>query len=97
MIHYIKEAGCVEADDKAYPGNSQLYTSKGKDWIARTNAHLKTFIPQTLQGIVSLGGVEGMTTQEEADELSALAEKELTGRKIHYLFVRAWGRKPEAS
>ncbi|KAI8632711.1 hypothetical protein F5Y19DRAFT_418601 [Xylariaceae sp. FL1651] len=97
MLHYIKEAGCVECDDRAYPGNAQLFTQYGKDWIARTNGHLKSFIPQTLRGIVELGGVEGMATQEEADELVAMADKEFGNRKIHYLFVRAWGKNPEAS
>ncbi|KAI3318859.1 hypothetical protein HD806DRAFT_511177 [Xylariaceae sp. AK1471] len=97
MLHYIKEAGCVECDDKAYPGNALLYTDKGKDWNTRTKNHFKTFIPQTLRGIVSLGGVEGMATEKEADELIAEADKDFVDRKIHYLFVRAWGKKPEAS
>jgi len=74
-----------------------LYTDKGKDWIAQTNSNFKAFIPPTLRGIVSLGGVEGMATETEADELIALADKELGDRKIHYLLVRAWGKKPEAS
>ncbi|KAI0903410.1 hypothetical protein F4823DRAFT_618674 [Ustulina deusta] len=96
MIHYLKEAGCVECDDKAYPGNSQLYTHNKEDWISRTNVHVKMLADQSLRGIISLGGVEGMTTQEEADELLASFEKEFGNRKIHYLFIRAWGRKPEA-
>lgn len=94
MASYMREAGCIDCDDKAYTGNSQLYTHRGKDWIARTNGHFKTFIPQTLRGIVSLGGVEGMSTPEEAEELIAMAEGEFGDRKINYVFVRAWGRKP---
>jgi hypothetical protein len=97
MVHYIREAGCVECDDKAYAGNSQLYTGKKKDWIARSNDQIQAFTLSTLQGIVSLGGVEGMTTQQEADELIAEAEKEFGDHKIHYLFMRAWGKKPETS
>ncbi|KAI1421795.1 hypothetical protein F5Y12DRAFT_765953 [Xylaria sp. FL1777] len=96
MIHYLKEAGCVECDDKAYPGNSQLYTRNKDDWIARTNFHVKALADQSLRGIISLGGVEGMTTQEEADELLTSFDKEFVDRKINYLFVRAWGRKPQA-
>ncbi|KAI1272153.1 hypothetical protein F5Y07DRAFT_392211 [Xylaria sp. FL0933] len=96
MIHYLREAGCVECDDKAYTGNSQLYTHNKDDWIARTNFHVKALAHQSLRGIISLGGVEGMTTQEEADELLAAFEKDFGNRKIHYLFVRAWGRKPQA-
>ncbi|KAJ8131606.1 hypothetical protein O1611_g2019 [Lasiodiplodia mahajangana] len=94
MIQYLKEAGCVECDDRAYPGNSQLYTSNGKNWVERMNAHARTFTAQTIRGIVSLGGVEGMTTEEEADELITLLNKELAGRQISHLFMRAWGRKP---
>ncbi|KAI1129266.1 hypothetical protein F5Y10DRAFT_238578 [Nemania abortiva] len=96
MIRYLKDAGCVECDDKAYPGNSQLYTDNGKDWVERMNAHASTFTVQSIRGIVSLGGVEGMTTEEEANELIALLRKELPGRQISHLFVRAWGRKPTA-
>ncbi|KAH8168139.1 hypothetical protein CIB48_g27 [Xylaria polymorpha] len=80
MASYMREAGCIDCDDKAYTGNSQLYTHRGKDWIARTNGHFKTFIPQTLRGIVSLGGVEGMSTPEEAEELIAMAEGEFGDR-----------------
>ncbi|KAI0431740.1 hypothetical protein F5Y09DRAFT_303708 [Xylaria sp. FL1042] len=96
MVHYLREAGCVECDDKAYPGNSQLYTDKKEDWVARTNFHVKALADQSLRGIISLGGVEGMTTQEEADEMLAAFEKDFGDRKIHYLFVRAWGKKPQA-
>lgn len=87
----------MECDDRAYPGNAQLYTANGKDWISRMNSHANTFTAQTIRGIVSLGGVEGMTTEEEADELIALLDKEIPGRQISHLFVRAWGKKPPAS
>ncbi|KAI1359099.1 hypothetical protein F5Y08DRAFT_320453 [Xylaria arbuscula] len=95
MVHYLNEAGCVECDDKAYPGNSQLYTHRKKDWIARTNFHVKALADQSLRGIISLGGVEGMTTHDEMNELLAAFNRDFGDRKVHYLFVRAWGRKPE--
>ncbi|KAI1309560.1 hypothetical protein F5Y03DRAFT_348001 [Xylaria venustula] len=94
MVHYLKGAGCVECDDKAYPGNSQLFTRNREDWIARTNFQAKSLADQSLRGIISLGGVEGMTTQEEADEMLAAFDNDFGDRKVHYLFVRAWGRKP---
>ncbi|TGJ79736.1 hypothetical protein E0Z10_g9028 [Xylaria hypoxylon] len=97
MVHYIKEAGCVECDDKAYPSNSQLYTRERDSWISRSNVHVKALAEQSLRGITSLGGVEGMTTQEEVDELLASFDKEFGDRKIHYLFIRAWGRKPQVA
>ncbi|KAJ3579230.1 hypothetical protein NPX13_g1340 [Xylaria arbuscula] len=94
ILHYIKEVGCVECDDKAYTGSSVLYTDKGKDWIAQTNANFKAFFEPTLRGIVSLGGVEGMATDADVDEVLALANEEFRDRKIHYLLLRAWGKKP---
>ncbi|KAI1357939.1 hypothetical protein F5Y08DRAFT_333515 [Xylaria arbuscula] len=94
ILHYIKEVGCVECDDKAYPGSSVLYTDKGKDWIAQTNANFKAFFEPTLRGIVSLGGVEGMATDADVDEVLALANEEFRDRKIHCLLLRAWGKKP---
>ncbi|KAI1326791.1 hypothetical protein F5Y16DRAFT_374048 [Xylariaceae sp. FL0255] len=98
MVKYIKDAGCEECGDKAYAGHSQFYTQNAKDWVERTNTHFDTFIPQTLRGIVSLGGVEGMTTQKDVDALVAEANRDFGGRdrKIQYLFMRAWGRKPGA-
>ncbi|KAI1352736.1 hypothetical protein F5Y01DRAFT_324023 [Xylaria sp. FL0043] len=96
-LNYVKKAGCVDCDDKAYPGSAVLYTDKGKDWIAKTNSNFKAFFAPTLRGIVNLGGVEGMSTEAEADELVALADKEFKDRKIHYLLIRAWGRKQGTS
>ncbi|KAI0968936.1 hypothetical protein F4678DRAFT_441999 [Xylaria arbuscula] len=94
MVQYLREAGCVECDDKAYTGNSQLFTRNREDWIARTNFQAKSLADQSLRGILSLGGVEDMTSQEEADEMLASFDKDFGDRKVHYLFVRAWGRKP---
>ncbi|KAI1182472.1 S-adenosyl-L-methionine-dependent methyltransferase [Nemania serpens] len=96
MKYYMQQAGFVDCDDKAYPGASQLYTHDPKEWISRMNEHSKMFVAQTIRGIVSLGGVEGMTTEQEADELIALLHEELPGRKLSHLFVRAWGKKPTA-
>ncbi|KAI1259441.1 hypothetical protein F5Y18DRAFT_433251 [Xylariaceae sp. FL1019] len=96
MVAYIKEAGYTECGDRAYPGGSQLYTRQ--DWLERSHRQVMTFIPQTLRGIVSLGGVEGMETKEQVDELVAELRKDFVGdRKVHPLFMRAWGKKPEAS
>ncbi|KAI1749330.1 hypothetical protein F4782DRAFT_549865 [Xylaria castorea] len=97
MQYYLKQAGCVECGDKAYPSSAQLFTDKKKDWTARMNLQIRTLTAQTLTGVVKLGGVEGMTTEEEAAELIALCQKEFVDRKVHMVFTRAWGRKPEAS
>ncbi|KAI1810827.1 hypothetical protein GGS20DRAFT_579569 [Poronia punctata] len=97
MRHYMEKAGFVECDDKAYPGNAQLYGKYGTTWIDRTNRLFKSFIAQTLRGIVSLGGVEGMSREEEAEELIRQCNDEFGNRKVHYLLVRAWGRKPATS
>ncbi|KAI0508254.1 hypothetical protein F5B22DRAFT_659718 [Xylaria bambusicola] len=96
-LSYIKEVGCIECDDKAYPGSAVLYTDKGKDWIAQTNSNFTAFFEPTLRGIVSLGGVEGLTTDADVDEVIALADQEFGNRKIHYMLLRAWGKKPATS
>ncbi|RYC60683.1 hypothetical protein CHU98_g5525 [Xylaria longipes] len=95
MQYYLKQAGCVDCDDKAYPSSAQLYTDKKKDWTARMNLQIRTLAAQTLTGIVHLGGVEGMATDEEAAELIALCQKDFVDYKVHMVFNRAWGRKPE--
>ncbi|KAI1112122.1 hypothetical protein F5Y14DRAFT_423221 [Nemania sp. NC0429] len=94
MRHYIQQAGFVDCDDKVYPGAAQLYTHNAKDWVSRMNAHTKTFTAQSIRGIISLGGVEGMTTEQEGNELIAMLQEEIPGRKFSHLFVRAWGKKP---
>jgi hypothetical protein len=50
---------------------------------------------QVLKGIFLKGGVEGLKTQQEVDELTARLEKVMTGtRKFHLPVIRAWGQKP---
>ncbi|KAI0487500.1 hypothetical protein F4859DRAFT_510070 [Xylaria cf. heliscus] len=97
MQYYIKEAGCVECDEKAYASSAQLYTDKKKDWNQRMNLQFRTLIAQTCTGIVNIGGVEGMATEEDAAELIAQSQNDFVDYKIHQLFMRAWGRKPETS
>lgn len=94
MKYYIQQAGFVDCDDKVHPGAAQLYTHNGKDWVSRMNEHTRMFTAQSIRGIISLGGVEGMTTEQEGDELIAQLLEEIPGRKFSHLFVRAWGTKP---
>ncbi|KAI0394507.1 hypothetical protein F5Y17DRAFT_427602 [Xylariaceae sp. FL0594] len=103
MRHYLSLAGFTECDDRAYPGNSQLFNpDNGPHWLERTNALFRSFIAQTLRGIVSLGGVQdggiSMSTDAEAEDLIRRCDAELADdtHKIHYLLIRAWGRKPGA-
>ncbi|KAI1171317.1 hypothetical protein F4777DRAFT_566022 [Nemania sp. FL0916] len=94
MQHYMKQAGYVECDDKVYIGNAQLYDTKnGKDWQSRMTSQCVTFITQAIPGLISLGGVKGLTTEEEANQLIAELREELPGRNVNHTFVRAWGRK----
>ncbi|KAI0195669.1 S-adenosyl-L-methionine-dependent methyltransferase [Xylaria flabelliformis] len=97
MQYYLMQAGCVECHDKAYPSSKQLFTDKKKDWTPRMNLQIRTLTAQALTGIVKLGGVEGMATEEEAAELIALCQEEFVDRKVHMVVTRAWGRKPEVS
>ncbi|KAI1741934.1 hypothetical protein F4680DRAFT_464239 [Xylaria scruposa] len=97
MQYYLRQAGCVECDDKAYPSSKQLFTDKKKEWTPRMNLQIRALTAQALTGIVKLGGVEGMATEEEATELIALCQEEFVDRKVHMVVTRAWGRKPEVS
>ncbi|KAI0547521.1 hypothetical protein F4679DRAFT_586395 [Xylaria curta] len=94
MQYYLRQAGCVECDDKAYPSSKQLFTDKKKDWTPRMNLQIRTLTAQALTGVVKLGGVQGMATEEEAAELIALCQEEFVDRKVHMVVTRAWGRKP---
>jgi hypothetical protein len=94
MQHYMKEAGCVECDDKVYLGNQQLYTSNRNTWRARTNSQATIFAAQAIRGLIDLGGVDGLTTEEDAHMLIAELRDELATRDVNHTVVRAWGRKP---
>lgn len=46
LVEFMREAGCVDCDDRAYTGSSPLYTAKGSDWIERTHRHVDAFVSQ---------------------------------------------------
>lgn len=97
LVAFIREAGCVDCDDRAYTGSSPLYTEKATGWIERTHQHSDAFVSQMLKGVMGSGAVDGMRTQSDVDALygefkTDFADKD---RKMHYVFVRAWGRKPK--
>ncbi|KAI0204190.1 S-adenosyl-L-methionine-dependent methyltransferase [Astrocystis sublimbata] len=95
MKQHLEQAGCVECEDRAYPASSQLYTEKRADWTPRMNVYIREFSAQTITGIVEHGGVDGMSTEEEAAEFIALCREEFVDRKVHLFLIRAWGKKPE--
>ncbi|KAI1128451.1 hypothetical protein F5Y10DRAFT_240404 [Nemania abortiva] len=97
LVAFIREAGCVDCDDRAYTGSSPLYTVKGTNWVERTHQHTGAIVLQMLKGITGFGAVDGVKTQENVDALYGELKADLTDkdRKIHYVFVRAWGRKPQ--
>ncbi|KAI0377160.1 hypothetical protein F5Y04DRAFT_285106 [Hypomontagnella monticulosa] len=96
LVAFIREAGCVECDDRAYTGSSPLYTGKATDWIERTHQHTSAFVLQMLNGVMGSGAVDGMKTQLDVDALYSEFKADFSDRdrKMHYVFVRAWGRKP---
>jgi SAM-dependent methyltransferase len=97
MVAFIREAGCVDCDDRAYTGSSLLYTGKATDWIERTHQHSAAFVFQMLKGIMGFGAVDGMRTQSDVDALYGEFKADFADRdrKMHYVYVRAWGRKPK--
>ncbi|RYP59782.1 hypothetical protein DL769_008400 [Monosporascus sp. CRB-8-3] len=99
LVAFIREAGCVDCDDRAYTGSSPLYTGKVTDWIERTHQHSDAFVLQMLKGIMGFGAVDGMRTQSDVDALYGEFKADFADRdrKMHYVFVRAWGRKPKES
>lgn len=97
MAHYMKEAGYTDTDDRPYVASAQLYTEKRHNWLQRANAQAMNLSAQTIRGIVSLGGIEGAATPDEAAELIAQINEDLGERKIHHTMIRAWGKRPDVS
>jgi SAM-dependent methyltransferase len=97
LVAFIRDAGCVDCDDRAYTGSSPLYTGKAADWIERTHIHIDAVVSQMLKGIMGSGIVDGLKTQEDVDALYGRFKDDFADkdRKMHYVFVRAWGRKPK--
>ncbi|RYO84683.1 hypothetical protein DL766_005919 [Monosporascus sp. MC13-8B] len=95
MLSYLRDAGYTDCDEKTHPYNSCLYRPHRDGFLSSEQQMVTAFMRQGLQGILALGGVDSMRTQEEAGVLIAEAERELSGdTRVHGLVVRAWGRKP---
>lgn len=99
LVAFLRDGGCVDCDDRAYTGSSPLYTDKAAGWIERTHRHSDAFVLQMLKGVKGFGEVDGMRTQEDLDALYGEFGADFSDRdrKMHYVFVRAWGRKPKES
>lgn len=95
LPHYIKEAGYTDCGEKIYPTGARHGGPQDAEILSLEQRMAKAFIKIGTSGIIASGGVDGMRTQEEADELIAKAEEELIGdSKLHALITQVWGRKP---
>lgn len=91
---YLKQAGYVDVDHRIHATCAGVDESNKAEFAAMAQRIAKVFFKQGLSGILSLGGVDGMRTQEEADKLLAEADEELQGDAIfHIPLLRSWGRK----
>lgn len=96
LTNYFGQAGLVDCDDRGYNSHSGYYGPKGgPDWNKREQNIVFAGMKQVLKGIFLTGGVDGLRTQQEVDELTAKLREALSGpKKFHLPTVRAWGRKP---
>ncbi|KAI3322690.1 S-adenosyl-L-methionine-dependent methyltransferase [Xylariaceae sp. AK1471] len=94
LTSYFEQAGLVDCDDRVYHSNSRLFGPKGGPaWSAREQEAGFIGMKQVLKGIFLTGGVEGLRTQQEVDELTARLREVLTGtRKFHFPISRRSGR-----
>ncbi len=90
----MMQAGLVDCDARSYNCGSVLFGPKASDWLAREHDEFYVTFGQILKGILLKGGVDGMRTQQDLDELLAKLGEEMSGtRKCHMPVIRTWGRK----
>ncbi|KAI0466129.1 hypothetical protein F4859DRAFT_498329 [Xylaria cf. heliscus] len=95
MASYMRQAGLVECDDRSYNCGSVLFGPKGADWLAKEHFEFLDSLKRMLEGVLTKGGVDGMRTQQDLDQLVAKLEEDMTGtRRFHIPVIRAWGREP---
>ncbi|KAI0809925.1 S-adenosyl-L-methionine-dependent methyltransferase [Xylaria sp. FL0064] len=94
IASYMTQAGLVDCDAKSYNCGAVLFGPKASGWIAREHDEFYMTLSQILKGILLKGGVDGMRTQQEMDELLTRLKKDLTGtRKCHMPVIRTWARR----
>ncbi|KAI3340037.1 S-adenosyl-L-methionine-dependent methyltransferase [Ustulina deusta] len=91
---YMMQAGLVDCDARSYNCGSVLFGPKASDWLAREHDEFYVTFGQILKGILLKGGVDGIRTQQDLDELLAKLGEDMSGtRKCHMPVIRTWGRK----
>ncbi|TGJ84544.1 hypothetical protein E0Z10_g4250 [Xylaria hypoxylon] len=91
---YMRQAGLLDCDDRSYNCGSVLFGPQASDWLAKEHDEFILTFAQILKGILIKGGVEGMRTQKDFDELLSKLREDISGtRRLHMPVVRASGRK----
>ncbi|KAI1297066.1 S-adenosyl-L-methionine-dependent methyltransferase [Xylaria venustula] len=94
IASYLRQAGLIDCDTKSHNCATVLYGPKGHDWLAREHEEFYLTLSQIMKGVLLKGGVEGMRTQQDFDELQRKLGEDMSGtRKCHMPVVRTWGRK----
>ncbi|KAI0473997.1 S-adenosyl-L-methionine-dependent methyltransferase [Xylariaceae sp. FL0804] len=100
---WMRQAGCVDVADRTHFGGAQQHggaaaaaaQDNNNDWPARNQHHARATVRQLLPGILSRGGVAGMRTRAELDDIVAAFDRDFVGgRVVKVWLLRAWGRKP---
>ncbi|KAJ8126974.1 hypothetical protein O1611_g6662 [Lasiodiplodia mahajangana] len=95
ITNYITQAGLEDCDERHYNTASWLFGPEGSGWLARQHHEIFTGLGQVMRGMLSRGGVDGLRTQQDFDELMTRLKEDMNDtRKWHGPIVRAWGRKP---
>jgi hypothetical protein len=96
LTSYFRQAGLVDSDVRGYNSNAVYFGPKGgPEWSAKELNTAFIGMKQVLKGIFLSGGVDGLRTEEEVNELTDRLREVLTGtRKLHSPIVRVWGQKP---
>ncbi|KAI1360783.1 S-adenosyl-L-methionine-dependent methyltransferase [Xylaria arbuscula] len=90
----MEQAGLVDCKARSYHCASVLFGPKASNWLARQHEEFYATLSQIMKGILLKGGVDGLRTQHELDELLGKLQDDMTGtRKYHMPVIRTWGRK----
>ncbi|GAW11428.1 hypothetical protein ANO14919_007740 [Xylariales sp. No.14919] len=92
---YMRQAGLVDCEDRSYNCGSVLFGPKASGWLVKAHEEFALTFAQIMKGILVKGGVEGLRTPKDLNELAAKLREDFSGtRRLHIPVVRTSGRKP---
>ena len=94
IVSSMERAGLVDCKAKSYHCASVLFGPKASDWLARQHEEFYATLGQIMKGVLLKGGVDGLRTRQDLDELLAKLQEDMDGtRRYHMPVIRSWGRK----